>query len=101
MSIRFEFNEWNLPLDQEPHRFMNFTQWRNKVTWDQTLKKPQMIISLECDPMSWMTSDNEVEIRARSMKDEVEHEVFFQNFGGHWEKEHNRFFCIPEEHVDF
>jgi hypothetical protein len=26
MPIGFEFNEWNLPLDQEPHRFMNFTQ---------------------------------------------------------------------------
>jgi hypothetical protein len=25
MPIGFEFNEWNLPLDQEPHRFMNFT----------------------------------------------------------------------------
>jgi hypothetical protein len=27
MPIGFEFNEWNLPLDQESHRFMNFTQW--------------------------------------------------------------------------
>ena len=26
MSIGFEFNEWNLPLNQEVHRFMNFTQ---------------------------------------------------------------------------
>jgi hypothetical protein len=25
MPIGFEFNEWNLPLDQELHRFMNFT----------------------------------------------------------------------------
>jgi hypothetical protein len=25
MPIGFKFNEWNLPLDQEPHRFMNFT----------------------------------------------------------------------------
>jgi hypothetical protein len=25
MPIGFEFNEWNLPLDQKPHRFMNFT----------------------------------------------------------------------------
>jgi hypothetical protein len=35
------------------------------------------------------------------MEDEAEREVFYQNFGGHWDKEHNRFFCIPEEHVDF
>jgi hypothetical protein len=63
MPIGFEFNEWNLPLDYEPHRFMNFTQWGHKVTWDRTLKRPQMITSLESDPMSWMTSDNEVEIR--------------------------------------
>jgi hypothetical protein len=60
-----------------------------------------MITSLEWDPMSWMTSDNEVEIRARSMEDEGEHEVFCRNFGGHWNKEHNRFFRIPEERVDF
>jgi hypothetical protein len=25
MPIEFEFNEWNLPVDQELHRFMNFT----------------------------------------------------------------------------
>jgi hypothetical protein len=43
------------------------------VTWDQTLKRPQMITSLEWDPMSWMTSDNEVEIRhgAWRMKESV------------------------------
>jgi hypothetical protein len=35
-----------------------------------------MMISLEWDPMSWMTSDNEVEIRAWSMEDEGEREVF-------------------------
>jgi hypothetical protein len=101
MPIGFEFNEWNLPLDQEPHRFMNFTQWGDKVTWDRTLKRPQMITSLEWDPMLWMTFDNEVEIRARSMEDEGEREVFCRNFGGHWDKEHNRFFRIPEECVNF
>jgi hypothetical protein len=83
MPIEFEFNEWNLPLDQEPHCIMNFTQWGDKVTWDQTLKRPQMIASLEWDPMSWMISDNEVEIQARSMEDEGEHEVFYRNFGGY------------------
>jgi hypothetical protein len=101
MPIGFEFNEWNLPLDQEAHRFMNFTQWGDKETWDRTLKTPQMIISLEWNPMSWMTSDNEVEIRARSMEDEGERHVFCRNFGGHWDKEHNRFFRIPEECIDF
>jgi hypothetical protein len=101
MPIGFEFNEWNLPLDQEPHRFMNFTQWGDKVTWDRTLKRPQMITSLEWDPMSWMTSDNEVEIWVWSMEDEGEHKVFCRNFGGHWNKEHNRFFRIPEERVNF
>jgi hypothetical protein len=49
-----------------------------------------MITSLEWDPMSWMIFDNEVEIRARSMEDEGEREVFCRNFGGHWDKEHNR-----------
>jgi hypothetical protein len=88
-------------MDQEPHRFMNFTQWGDKVAWDRTLKRPQMITSLEWDPMSWMTSDNEVEIRARSMEDEGECKVFYRNFGGHWDKEHNRFFRIPKERVDF
>jgi hypothetical protein len=51
--------------------------------------------------MSWMTSDNEVEIRARSMEDEGEREVFCRNFGGYWNKEHNRFFHILEERVNF
>jgi hypothetical protein len=60
-----------------------------------------MITFLKRDPMSWMTSDNEVEIRARSMEDETWHEVFCQNFGGHWSKKHKRFFCILEERVDF
>jgi hypothetical protein len=60
-----------------------------------------MITSLEWDPMSWMTSDNEVEIWAQSMEDEGEREVFCRNFGGHWDKELSRFFCIPEERVDF
>jgi hypothetical protein len=55
------------------------------VTWDRTMKRPQMITSLEWDPMSWMTSDNEVEIRTRSMEDEGEREVFCRNFGGPWE----------------
>ena len=100
MPIGFEFNEWNLPLDQEPHRFLNFTQWGDKMTWDHTLKRPQMITSLEWDPMSWMTSDYEVEIRARSMEDEGEREVFCRNFGGHWNEEHKKFFRIPEERVD-
>jgi hypothetical protein len=35
------------------------------------------------------------------MEDEGKHEVFCQNFGGHWDKEHNRFFRIFEERVDF
>jgi hypothetical protein len=60
-----------------------------------------MITSLEWNPMSWMTSDNEVEIQAQSMEDKAEHEVFCRNFGGHWSKKHNRFFGIPEERVDF
>jgi len=100
MPIGFEFNEWNLPLDLEPHRFMNFTQWGDKLTWDRTLKRPQIITSLEWDAMSWMTSDYEVEIRARSMEDEGQREIFCRNFGGHWDKKHNRFFRIPEERVD-
>jgi hypothetical protein len=53
----------------------------DKVTWDWTLKRPKMITSLEWDPMSWMTFNNEVEIRARSMEDEAEREVFCRNFG--------------------
>jgi hypothetical protein len=101
MPIRYEFNEWNLLLDQEQYCFMNFIQWGDKVTWDSTLKRPQMITSLEWDPISWMISDNEVEIRARSMEDEVERKVFCRNFGGHWSKKHKRFFRIPEERVDF
>jgi hypothetical protein len=50
------------------------------VTWDPALKRPQMITSLEWDPMSWMTSNYEVEIRARSMEDGAEREVFCSKF---------------------
>ena len=60
-----------------------------------------MITSLEWDPMSWMTFHYEVEIQARSMEDEGQREVFYQSFGGHWNKKYKRFFCIPEERVDF
>jgi hypothetical protein len=35
------------------------------------------------------------------MEDEVEREVFCQNFGGHWSKKYKRFFHILEERVDF
>jgi hypothetical protein len=103
MPIGYEFNEWNLPLDLEPHRFMNFTQWGEKLVWNRTLKRPEIITAREWDPMSWMTSDYEVEIRARSMEDEGQREIFCRNFGGHWDQceEHGRFFRIPEEHVDF
>jgi hypothetical protein len=60
-----------------------------------------MITSLEWDPMSYMTFDYKIEIRARSVENEAECEVFCQNFGRHWSVEHGRFFRIPEERVDF
>ena len=50
-------------------------------------------------PMSWMTSDNEVEIRPRSMEDEIEREVLCRNFSGHWSTKHKRFFRIPNKRV--
>ena len=57
---------------------------QNDLGW--ALKRPQIITSLEWDPMSWMTSDYEVEIRARSIKNEGQRKVFCQNFGGYWNK---------------
>jgi hypothetical protein len=71
------------------------------VTWDAALKRPHMITSFRWDPMSWMTSDYEVEIRARSMENEVELKVLCRNFGGHWSVKHGRFFRILEVCVDF
>jgi hypothetical protein len=61
MPTSYEFNEWNFPLDHGPHRFMNFTQWRDKLKREPTLT--------EWDSMSWMTFDYEVEIRAQSIDD--------------------------------
>jgi hypothetical protein len=61
-STGYEFNEWNFPLDQGPHRFMNFTQWGDKLEWEPALKRPLKITSTEWDSMSWMTFDHEVEI---------------------------------------
>jgi hypothetical protein len=83
MPTGYEFNEWNFPLDQGPHRFMNFTQWGDKLEWEPALKRPLKITSTKWDSMSWMTFDNEVEIRARSIDDTAKREIFCHNFGGH------------------
>lgn len=48
-----------------------------------------------------MTSNNEVEIQAQSIEDGAEHKVICQNFSGHWNEKHKKFFYILEERVDF
>jgi hypothetical protein len=83
MSTGYKFNEWNLPLDQEPHCFMNFTQWKDKLFWEPTLKRLQKVTSTEWDLVSWMTSDFEVEIGAQIMDNVAQRELFCYNFSGH------------------
>jgi hypothetical protein len=45
MPTGYEFNKWNFLLDQGPHRFMNFTQWRDKLEWKPALMRPLKITS--------------------------------------------------------
>jgi hypothetical protein len=81
MPTGYKFNKFNLPLDQKPHHFMNFTQWG--------------------DTMLWMTFNFEIEIRARSMDNAAKRELFCCDFDEHWSIQYGKFFCIPKECVDF
>jgi hypothetical protein len=60
-----------------------------------------MIILAKWKSMSWMTSNFEVEIQARSIDNVVECELFCCNSSGHWTVQYKIFFCIPEEPIDF
>jgi hypothetical protein len=80
---------------------MNFTQWGDKLEWESALKRPLKITSIEWGSMSWMTFDNKIEIRSRSIDDAAKREIFCRNFGGHWSEKHAKFFRVPEERVDF
>jgi hypothetical protein len=98
MPTGYKFNKFNLPLDQKPHHFMNFTQWGDKFIREPALI---MITSAQLDSMLWMTFNFEIEIRARSMDNAAKRELFCCDFDEHWSIQYGKFFCIPKECVDF
>jgi len=102
MPPGYEFNRWNLPLDQLPKKFLNFREWGKPLKWNSEFSCHQLYeeYGMECDPLFWMTRDYEVEVRAREIEDGEQREMFCRNFGGHWSIEHKRFFRFPPKRVD-
>jgi hypothetical protein len=47
-----------------------------------------------------MTKDYEIELQARAIEDDAQREWFYHNFGGHWNKQHQRFFLFPTKKVE-
>ena len=101
MPSGHEYNQWNLPLDQLPKKFLNFKHWGQQLVWDVDFKCHNLYrdVPVDLDPLIWMTQDYEVEVRARGIQNEVDREVFCHNFGGHWSVKHNRFFRFPKKEV--
>jgi len=102
MPSGHEYNRWNLPLDQLPKKFMNYREWGNPLTWDVTFQCHELFHELgdEFEDTFWMTKDYEIELRARAIKDDAQRELFCRNFGGHWSKQHKRFFRFPPKKVE-
>jgi hypothetical protein len=51
----------------------------------------------DIDEFFWMTKDYEIELQARAIKDDAQREWFCHNFGGHWNKQHERALPIPSK----
>lgn len=100
MPLGYEYNRWNLPLDQEPHHFLNYRHWGKLMAWDPSKRRHTLYTSTDVDPLFWMTSDYEVETRASVMEDAPQRELFCRNFGGHWSSQHNRFFRFLPNPID-
>jgi hypothetical protein len=47
-----------------------------------------------------MKKDYEIELRAQAIEDDAQREWFCRNFGGHWSKQHERFFRFPPKKVE-
>ena len=100
MPYGHEYNRWTLPLDQEPHMFLNYKFWGKPMQWEPQMQRHALYTSTSMDPMFWMTSDFEVESRARAIGNEEQRELFCRNFGGHWSSENGQFFRIPAKFYD-
>ena len=89
-----EFNRWTLPLDQAPYRFMNFMHWGKALLWNTTEGRHNLhdMCSEAVDIFFWMTKNKEVELRARSIEDDDDRELFYRIMGGHWSKQHQKNF---------
>ena len=80
---------------------MNHTWGGAQTNLETALKKTLMIISAKSELISWMTSNFEVEIQARSMDNVIECELFCCNSSGHSTVQYKIFFCILKELIDF
>ena len=95
MPYGHEYNRWTLPLDQEPHMFLNYKFWGKPMRWNPETRRHDVYTSTSVDEMFWMTSDFEVESRARAIDSDEQRELFCRNFGGHWSLENGQFFRFP------
>jgi len=102
MPSGHEYNRWNLPLDQLPKKFLNYREWGNPLAWDVNFQCHELFHELgdEFEDTFWMTKDYEIELRARAIEDDAQREWFCRNFGGHWSKQHKRFFRFPPKKVE-
>ena len=97
-----EYNRWTLPLDQGPYEFGNHKHWGKTLQWNPTERRHALYDQVEdlVDTFNSMTQMNEVEIRARSIDDAEDRELFCRNMGGHWSVQRNKFFRFPRKHVE-
>jgi hypothetical protein len=102
MPLGHEYNRWNLPLDQLPIKFVNYREWRNPLSWDVNFQCHKLFQKGgdNIDEFFWMTKDYEIELLAQAIEDDAQHEWFCRNFGGHWSKQHQRFFRFPPKKVE-
>ena len=47
-----------------------------------------------------MTKDYEIGLQARAIEDDAQRKWYCRNFGGHWSKQHQRFFRFPPKKVE-
>jgi len=109
MPSGHEYNQWNLPLDQKPKKFLNYKNWGQPLVWDVNFdchdlyhlhaQGSEVEDFMDKDELFWMTRDYEIEVRARAIVNEADREVFCRNFGGHWSVHHKKFFRFPKNEV--
>ena len=93
MPLDYEYNCWNLFLDQQQMKFINYKEWNNLLFWNVNFQCHKLFqkSSDKIDPFFWMIQGYKIEVRARAIEDDW----FYCNFGGHWNNQHQLFFLFP------